>query len=193
MSPPAPIVLPGREDPAVASTTGAVGGPLGRWARVGASWWNPLRVLVAIATFSYVLGYLLDLSCRSENWRTPERYERLCYSDIPPLYSLRGFADGLLPYVQAMPDGQHLEYPVLTGGFMQVAAMITSAVTSVFPTDTEMTVFFDVNVILLFIAFIIGGYCHAVKGRLDCHDKIILINPVFICFCLIYSNFHKLF
>ena len=165
MIPSSPIVLPGSEDPVVASTTGVVGGPLGRWARVGATWWNPLRALVAIATFAYVLGYVLDLSCRSEGWRTPERYEHLCYTDISPLYSLRGFADGLIPYVQAMPNGQHLEYPVLTGGFMQVAAMITSGVTSLFPTDTPTTVFFDVNVVLLFIAFVVTVAATALTVR----------------------------
>ena len=135
MNPPAPIILPSQEDPVVESTVGGIGGPLGRWARIGASWWTPLRVLVVMATLSYALGYVLDLSCRTQGWRSPERYEHLCYTDISPLYSLRGFADGLMPYVQAMPNGQHLEYPVLTGGFMQVAAMITSAITSVATTD----------------------------------------------------------
>ncbi len=160
-----PIVLPAQEDPVVGSTVGVVGGPLGRWARIGATWWTPLRVLLALATFSYILGYVLDLSCRSEGWRSPERYEHLCYTDIAPLYSLRGFADGLIPYVQAMPDGQHLEYPVLTGGLMQVAALITSAVTGVFATDTPATVFFDVNVILLFIAFAVTVAATALTVR----------------------------
>ena len=149
----------------VGSTTGAVGGPLGRWARIGSTWWSPLRVLVAIATFSYLLGYVLDLSCRSQGWRSPERYEHLCYTDIAPLYSLRGFADGLIPYVQAMPDGQHLEYPVLTGGLMQVAALITSAITGIFPTDSPATVFFDVNVVLLFIAFVVTVAATALTVR----------------------------
>jgi hypothetical protein len=68
---PPPIVIPGREDPVVASTTGWMGGPLGRWARVGATWWSPLRVIVAISALAYALGYVLDLSCRSEGWRAP--------------------------------------------------------------------------------------------------------------------------
>jgi uncharacterized membrane protein len=161
----APIVVPSRDDPVVASTVGGVGGPLGRWARIGATWWSPLRVVVAIATLSYIVGYVLDLSCRADGWRTPERYEHLCYTDISPLYSLRGFADGLLPYLQAMPDGQHLEYPVLTGGFMQVAAMGTSWITSVFPTDLRGMVFFDVNVVLLFLALLVTVIATALTVR----------------------------
>jgi uncharacterized membrane protein len=165
VTPRSPIVLPAQEDPVVGSTVGAVGGPLGRWARIGSTWWTPLRVLIAMATFSYAIGYLLDLSCRDEGWRSPDRYEHLCYTDIAPLYSLRGFADGLIPYLQAMPDGQHLEYPVLTGGLMQVAALVTSAITAVFPTDTPATVFFDVNVVLLFVAFVVTVAATALTVR----------------------------
>ena len=160
-----PIVIPGREDPVVASTVGWMGGPLGRWARVGATWWTPLRVVVAVSAIAYALGYVLDLSCRSQGWASPDRYEHLCYTDIAPLYSLRGFADGLIPYLQAMPDGQHLEYPVLTGGFMQVAALITSALTSMFPTDSRAMVFFYVNVVLLFVAFLVTVVATALTVR----------------------------
>jgi len=165
VTPPAPIVLPGREDPVVASTVGGIGGPLGRWARVGVSWWSPLRVVAAMATVSYILGYVLDLSCRAQGWRSPERYEHLCYSDIPPLYSLRGFADGLVPYLEPTASGQHLEYPVLTGAFMQVSAQITSLITSIFPTDSRATVFFDVNVVLLFLAFMVTVVATALTVR----------------------------
>jgi uncharacterized membrane protein len=165
VTPPSPIVLPAQEDPVVDSTVGGIGGPIGRWARLGGAWWNPLRVLVVFATLAYAVGYLLDLSCRTQAWRSPERYEHLCYTDIAPLYSLRGFSDGLIPYVQAMPNGQHLEYPVLTGGFMQVAAMITSGITSVVATDSPVTVFFDVNVVMLFIAFVVTVVATALTVR----------------------------
>ena len=69
---------------------------------------------------------VLDLSCRSTNWVAPERYEHLCYSDIPFLYQLRGFADGWLPYIDTGTGrGPALEYPVLTGVFMQVGSWLT--------------------------------------------------------------------
>ena len=149
----------------VASTLGGLGGQLGRWARIGSSWWTPVRVLVAMATFSYVLGYILDLSCRAQGWRSPERYEHLCYTDIAPLYSLRGFADGLVPYLEAMPNGQHLEYPVITGVFMQAAALITSVVTGIFTTLSAGTTFFDVNVVMLFVAFVVTVVATALTVR----------------------------
>lgn len=147
--------LPTREDDDVRRGSEVIGGPIGRYARLGSSWWNPLRVLIGLGTLAYLLGYFLDLSCRTSGWRQPEVYEHLCYSDIPPLYSLRGFADGLVPYFETMVNGQPLEYPVLTGGFIWIAAEITRAITTVFPDVSTVGAFFDVNVALLFIAFLV--------------------------------------
>ena len=97
------IVHPSAEDPIVCSASNVVGGPFGRLSRAGRHWWSPLRVLLLFTTVAYAVGYALDLSCRDTGWASPERYEHLCYSDIPPLYSLRGFADGLIPYLQTAP------------------------------------------------------------------------------------------
>ncbi len=165
VAPPSPYVLPSVEDPVVRASLGVIGGRLGRWARVGTSWWSPVRVLVVVATFAYGLGYVLDLSCRKQLWASPERYEHLCYSDIAPLYQLRGFADHLIPYVQAMPNGQHLEYPVLTGAFMQVAAWITTAIGELFTVGSKAVVFFDVNVVLLFLAYLVAVVTTALTIR----------------------------
>ena len=164
-SPPSEVVLPGVEDPAVAGSVGAIGGPVGRFARLGVSWWTPVRVLVAIATSAYVLGYVLDLGCRREAWAVPQRYEHLCYTDISPLFSLRGFADGLVPYVQSMPNGQYLEYPVLTGVFMQIAAWITNGWMALMPDSNSSVVFFDVNVVLLFLPYLVAVLALALTVR----------------------------
>jgi len=148
-----PFVLPSDDDAIVGSSTEMIGGRPGRWARIGRGAWTPLRVLVGIATVSYLVGYVLDLSCRAEGWASPQRYEHLCYTDISPLYALRGFAVGLIPYLQPMADGQHLEYPVLTGAFMWIAALVTTPVAALTQIDSA-TAFFDVNVVLLFVAFL---------------------------------------
>jgi uncharacterized membrane protein len=161
----AAIVEPGREDPVVAASVGGIGGPVGRWARVGATWWTPVRVVVAMGAFAYILGYVLDLSCRSDLWKSPERYEHLCYSDIAPLYSLRGFADGVLPYLQSGSGHEYLEYPVLTGAFMQLAAMGTTVMNSLLGGIDRVQMFFDVNVVLLFIPMIITVIATALTVR----------------------------
>ncbi len=56
-------------------------------------------------------------------------YQRLCYSDLPPLYGLRGIADHVFPYVNARLEGGGLvdgaiEYPVLTGLFMWFSGLL---------------------------------------------------------------------
>jgi uncharacterized membrane protein len=158
------FVLPSSDDPVVGASTDVIGGPPGRWARIGRGWWTPLRVLVLLATGAYLVGYLLDLSCRSDGWASPQRYEHLCYTDIAPLYALRGFADGLIPYLQPMADGTHLEYPVLTGAFMWIAALLTAPLAAVTGVDVT-TVFFDVNVALLFPAFVVTVIATALTVR----------------------------
>jgi uncharacterized membrane protein len=56
-------------------------------------------------------------------------YERLCYSDLPPLYGIRGVSENVFPYVHGdldegggLVDGA-MEYPVLTGVFMWASGL----------------------------------------------------------------------
>lgn len=158
------VVEPSRADPVAAGGSDGIGGPIGRFARPG-NWWIPVRVLIVLSAITYAFGYVLDLSCRSSGWVSPENYEHLCYSDIPPLFSLRGFADGFVPYLQTVPGQTPLEYPVLTGVFMQMAAMVTRALTGIVPALAENTTFFDVNVVLLFIPLVIAVVATALTVR----------------------------
>ena len=111
---------PTRSDSVVAASAPIIGGPFGeRVARVAPPW-SVLRVLILLATLGYIVGYFLDYACIDGLWASPDRYEHLCYSDIPALFGYRGFAEGLVPYLQTPPGGQPLEYPVVTGAFMWV-------------------------------------------------------------------------
>jgi uncharacterized membrane protein len=140
------ITLPSEQDPLVAAATERIGGPLGRRVRGFLGFWSPLRILVMLTTFSFVLAYLQKLPCRLEGFAGDASYTRLCYSDIPPLYGGRGFAEGLFPYLTSGGD-RPLEYPVLTGYFMQLAAWLTGSDGS---TGTRSMAFFDWNALLIF-------------------------------------------
>jgi len=142
-------VIPSRTDPVIAHGSEVLGGPWGRLARSRPGPWPTISTLIILATAGYAIGYLLDISCVTTNWISPDRYEHLCYSDIPALYGIRGFADGLIPYVQIPEGGTPLEYPVLTGMFMWIAALITSAIAPVLYSNDVTRAFFDVNVIML--------------------------------------------
>lgn len=116
---------PTLEDPDVAAGSEVIGGPLGSRAAIGRSFWNPLRVALVAAALGYVVAITARLPCVAGGFGGISRYTHMCYSDIPVLYSLRGFADGYPPYLDAAPGQQVFEYPVLTGAMAQLAAWLT--------------------------------------------------------------------
>lgn len=152
------------EDPVVRASTNIVGGPLGQRIRRFAPPWTTLRLLILLAAGGYLLGYLVDYSCVAGGWASPDRYEQLCYSDIPALFGFRGFAEGFIPYVQTPPGGQPLEYPVLTGIFMWLASIIATPVAEVLGIDATVA-FFDVNVIGLLPFLLIAVIATALTVR----------------------------
>jgi uncharacterized membrane protein len=144
------VVAPSRADATVKAGSEVLGGPLGRCARTMIGWWTPVRVAVVVALFSYLFGYFLKAPCLIRGWGGITRYSHVCYSDIPPLYQLRGFAAGYFPYLQHAPGGQPLEYPVLTGMFILVAAWLTPAGSQV------LLWFYNVNVVMLGACFFVA-------------------------------------
>ncbi|WP_093800063.1 glycosyltransferase family 87 protein [Streptomyces sp. Wb2n-11] len=123
-----PVVRPTQQDGVAAAGSELIGGPAGRWAGLGAGRLTPVRVVALVALGMFALGMVQKIPCYEWAWfrGTSSQYTHACYSDIPHLYLGRGFADGLVPYFDRLPgDMQFLEYPVLTGLFMQVAAWLT--------------------------------------------------------------------
>ncbi|MFI2225367.1 MULTISPECIES: glycosyltransferase family 87 protein [Streptomyces] len=123
-----PVVCPTREDEVAATGSEVIGGPVGRRARLGTDPLTPVRVVVLVALGTFALGMVQKLPCYNWAWfrGAASQYTHACYSDIPHLFAARGFSDGLVPYFDRFSgDMQYLEYPVLTGAFMQVAAWLT--------------------------------------------------------------------
>ncbi|WP_274914624.1 glycosyltransferase family 87 protein [Streptomyces sp. WZ-12] len=121
-------VRPTKRDEVAAAGSELVGGPIGRHALLGVHWLTPVRVVALVALGMFALGMVQKLPCYNGGWffGATSQYVHACYSDIPHLYSGRGFADGLIPYFDKLPgDMQYLEYPVLTGLFMEVASWLT--------------------------------------------------------------------
>ncbi|MGH3472715.1 MAG: glycosyltransferase family 87 protein [Nocardioidaceae bacterium] len=133
------VVAPTLVDPLARASSAAVGGPLGRHARSGWSWWTPLRVIVLVAIVMFGVGVFQKSPCEQSTWPvSPRQYSHMCYSDIGFLYAGRGFAEGILPFephsdlpankqptsVQESND-LSLEYPVLTGVWMEGASLVT--------------------------------------------------------------------
>lgn len=149
-----PVVPPTWDDPMIAGGSNAMGGPFGRLASVTRRWWTPGRVLVVLAGIAWLIALLHNYPCISNGWLSPDRYEHMCYSDIPPLFSIRDFTAGDFPYLHPGTNGEYLEYPVLTGVFMWIASLITKLITGIDPRIGAAQTFFAVNVIMLLPFFI---------------------------------------
>lgn len=165
MPPADTVVVPADEDPVAAAGSELLGGPPGRRALLGVSWWTPGRVLALTAIALFVLGMVQKAPCYSNGWffGATTQYTHACYSDIPHLFSGRGFAQGLIPYrdmIPAGPDGnrdphmQYLEYPVLTGLFMQIATWLTPRSGNLVP-DREQW-FWMVNAGMLMVCAVVA-------------------------------------
>ena len=89
---------------------------------------RPAQLWVALAAtgFGLWIAYRLKSPCALHPWVDHFQYRRLCYSDIQALFGLRGIAQGYLPYRDVV-----LEYPVLTGMFMDVAGRLLRSMTAV--------------------------------------------------------------
>src|SRR3954447_1044282 len=119
------VVPPSRTDPLVGAASESIGGPTGEDSR-GHPWWTPVRVVLAVTALTFVLGMVQKTPCVRDNWADSQlRYGAMCYSDVPYLYSGRGFAAGYAPYTDNGGRYQAMEYPVVIGYFAYVAAKVT--------------------------------------------------------------------
>jgi uncharacterized membrane protein len=110
--------VPSWVDPVVAQASEAVGGPWGRYAVTGrALFWTPLRVCLLFTMLVLALAWIKQEPCASGDWSGSRQYTHFCYSDAVPLFGAYGLDHGAQPYLDAK-----VEYPVLTGGLMALAA-----------------------------------------------------------------------
>ncbi|OYO18568.1 hypothetical protein CGZ93_14115 [Enemella dayhoffiae] len=153
-------------EPFVQAVTTFIGGPLGRHAartgRRAYSWINPGTVALAVATVMWVLAVIRQDPCRQVLPNVaPNGFIEQCYSDIPLLYRGRGLVDGNVPYFDS-GDYQVLEYPVLTGYFLELMRRITALLGApVGPGLSEeqaisaTNTFYSVNMVALFVLLVV--------------------------------------
>ncbi|MEI5673424.1 MULTISPECIES: glycosyltransferase family 87 protein [unclassified Nocardioides] len=126
-------VPPTRTDGVVAAVSAGVGGPLGTRAG-GHRWWTPVRVVLAIAALTFALGMVQKGNCYEDTWTDgTARYTHMCYSDLPYLYTGRGFAELAWPYDDdAEVRGRYpevMEYPVGISYWAWATADVTHLIT----------------------------------------------------------------
>ncbi len=112
------LVLPSYDDPVAAGAAAALGGPPGRHARLGGRrFWTPVRWLVLLTLVTSLFGWWQKSPCRVHPWADEYQYTRGCYTDVFALYFSGRLNEGKTPYT-----GHPVEYPVVIGAVMQVAA-----------------------------------------------------------------------
>ncbi|WP_244311043.1 glycosyltransferase family 87 protein [Corynebacterium hindlerae] len=160
-------VSPAATEPMARGFIEFLGGPLGRHAAVGTQrWWTPLRVFVLTSLVFLAFGFLSKTNClmgkRGDagvtlDWSGNRQYVSACYNDIVPLFGVYDYAHGTFPYAHSWLEGgttRYMEYPVLTGLFQWVCALVGNAVYRVvdaFPGHAipQVTVYFMVTALVL--------------------------------------------
>lgn len=115
-----------RTEPIAAQLSDRLGGPRGvhwrpHW------WWTPTRVVLACCAVMFSLAIVQRQPCMATGWDSNSvRYAKMCYSDIPYLYTERGFAEQHWPYA---PSARYpaMEYPVGISAVAWVASVLTAA------------------------------------------------------------------
>jgi uncharacterized membrane protein len=125
-------VHPTLDDPVLAEWSTSVGGPVGT--RAGRHpWWTPVRVLLLVTAAVFALGMVQKAPCWEDTWTdTDGRYAAMCYSDLPYLYTGRGFAELAWPWTDDRSVRERyevMEYPVGIGYVAYGAAAVTHLVT----------------------------------------------------------------
>ena len=158
------VVNPTQEDVFVRGLSEVAGGPMGEHAarpRPGAKLLTPARVVMVLAVLVFCLHWVQKSPCQDGSWQNFSQYRNFCYTDVLALYYAEHLSDGAVPYYD-----WPVEYPVLTGAFMEVAAQITWVITGDPHRDFSAALkrqtagtFFVVNVLLLFMcALVLVGF-----------------------------------
>ena len=146
------FVVPSRSDYLLRNFTELIGGPLGRRSSPGAispGFFTVERVLVILTIVAAIVSIMIKGYCRVNGWHTPQQFYATCYSDFPELFSSRGFADGVFPFLD--PKSM-FEYPVIIG-------LIAGATARLVPghgaTPDRILGYFDVNATLIAAMWIV--------------------------------------
>lgn len=126
-----------------------------------------LALLLAATVVGAVLSVLAVQWCRINGWASPEQHVHMCYSDFALLFTERGLAAGVFPFLDPAPEGQVMEYPVLLG---LVAGALASLVPGTGEGADRVLAFYDLNhaaVVLCWLGTVLATAASAGRRRGD--------------------------
>jgi uncharacterized membrane protein len=185
-SPPWPDrVVPTWTDPVAVQASEVVGGPWGRHAVTGrALFWTPLRVCLLFTVLVLSVAWAKQAPCANGRWTGSKQYTHLCYNDAVPLFGIHGLSAGKVPYLDSP-----VEYPVLTGGFMQLAAVIGRAYDRLaagigsLPHGVPVQTYYVVTCLLLSVlALVVTRGVLGLTGRRPWDAAMVALSPVLLMY-----------
>ena len=113
-------------------------------ARVAPLWAALLATLAGL-----LLAFLLKRPCTEHGW-DGYQYTHLCYNDIQPLFHVRGIDRAVVPYSSQNAGAElQVEYPVLTGLFMDLSGRVLRAAARLGWAENSDPDYFVLSAILL--------------------------------------------
>ena len=178
-------VVPTWTDPVAMQASEAVGGPWGRHAVTGrALFWTPLRVCLLFTVLVLSIAWAKQAPCSDGNWTGSKQYTHFCYNDAVPLFGIHGLSTGQVPYLDSP-----VEYPVLTGGLMQLAAVIARGYDSLaagigpLPDAVPVQSYYVVTCLLLsLLALVVTRGVLGLTGRRPWDAAMIGLSPVLLVY-----------
>ncbi|MCC2594214.1 hypothetical protein LKO27_12435 [Tessaracoccus sp. OS52] len=147
----------------------AFGGPMGRHARPRGHWFNPLPWTILTSAVVFTFLALRQVPCVQTDATNPiNAFIRLCYSDIPLMYTGQGFGLGNPAFGG---DGGMLFPPVL-GVVVLATVRLAAALGADIRPDADVQVqldgaevFFAINAVVLFVFFLAWTISMVMLGR----------------------------
>lgn len=133
-----------------------LGGRLGARAHPGGIWFTAAPWAFLALTVNFTALMVRQLPCQAGQ----TAYMAFCYSDIRSLWYWRGLQAGEIPYLQSQ-----VEYPVLTGAFMEVGRRLTVLFGSGLSSAQTAQVFMGVTSVLIFALFGVLVWAHLKMHR----------------------------
>jgi uncharacterized membrane protein len=156
------VISPTRNDPLLHTLSESIGGPLGDHAAPGlvrSGFWTAERVLILLTALAALAGVALKGYCRIYGWNSPQQFYSTCYSDFPSLFTERGLADGVMPFLS---QGHPFEYPILTS---LIAGITALAVPGSGASTARILGYFDFNAVLLAVMWLVAVIATARSNR----------------------------
>ncbi len=141
-----------------------LGGGLGTHAKPGGLWYRSWFWVYLVLTANFVVLMLRQLPCHVGG---ATDYLAGCYSDIRVLWYWRGLQDGQIPYLQA-----NLEYPVLTGAFMEIGRRLVVLFGGLSQPGLNgsqiadaANLFMSITAVMIFMLFVVLVWAHLQMHR----------------------------